>query len=236
MALPQQLSHIRTTQTQNRAHTGYAYPATYPIWFPQHLALQPHPYAGQPDIDMLAKLLFPDFVEHVNQTSGYAPIRAPPKGLVSEVDTDTHLDFILETSITDDDDSVLDISAIDAKHIKPGFKCNLCNGDMHGVYTRMADGSVITCATKLLGNKVSKPMKTEHVKELTDAEIAVINKFRKYKRSASKKKIAAITNQSTSSDAILSTTTLSDGNTSQSGVESDSSEYDGIAALTERMR
>ena len=233
MALPQQLSHIRTTQTQNRTHVGYAYPAFYPIWFPQNLAGQPHPFANQPDIDQLAKLLFPDFVEHVNQTSGYAPIRAPPKGMVSEVDVDTHLEYILECTPIDDDESTIDVSAIDSKHIKPGFKCNLCNGEMHGVYTRMNDGSIVTCATKLLGHKVTKS--TKPVNALSEEEIYLINRFRKAKKFADSRK----RNKSPSpgpSNAILSTTAQSD-DASQSGASNAESDSDsellriGISAL-----
>ena len=80
MALPQQLSHIRTTQVQNRAHIGYVFPGNYPPYFPIHLANNAHPFAGQPDIEMLCKIINPEFLEHVNETTGYAPVRAAQDG------------------------------------------------------------------------------------------------------------------------------------------------------------
>ena len=104
---------------------------------------------------------------------------------------------------------------------------------MHGVYTRMNDGSIVTCATKLLGHKVAKS--TKPVNALSEEEIYLINRFRKAKKFADSRK----RNKTPSpgpSNAILSTTAQSDDG-SQSGVSNAESDSDsellriGISAL-----
>ena len=217
MALPQQLSHIRTTQMQNRAHVGYAFPGFYPPYFPVTLAGNAHPFAGQPDIEMLCKIINPEFLEHVNETTGYAPVRQTPKGLVSEVDIEQHINFI-----TDDDtdpvctETTEDVSAIDIKHINDDFECNFCGGKRHAIVTRVDGNKVVTCASKLLG---MKPIKRP-ISQVDDSDIAAIRKFmRKANRKHDKRKNISALSLTTDSDAESTNGTSKDGSNSDSSEE-----------------
>ena len=230
MALPQQLSHIRTNQMQNRAHAGYAFPAVYPPYFPVNLAGNAHPNAGQPSIELLCKLINPEFLEHVNETTGYAPVRQTPKGLVSEVDIEQHINFITDDASDDSAaEAIADIAAIDIKHINDDFECNYCGGKRHAIITKLDGNKTITCASKLLG---MKPIKAKPISQVDDSDIAAIRKFmRKSTRKHDKR-----TSNSNKHINSLSLTTDSDAEstvvTSHDGSESDSDEHaNAIAAL-----
>ena len=168
-ALPDpECRHIKSGESKNRNHVGYAFPAVYPMNYPAHMAGQPHPYAGQCDIYALARFLATDWVDMVKRQT----IKSVPKGLVSMVD----LAEMFETTTWEI------VSAMRAQNITPKTKCLKCGGLGHAVKTELGNGRTITCPTLLLenysGNSDDKGSSSKY-----DAKriAALDNKYRKYK-------------------------------------------------------
>jgi hypothetical protein len=60
--LPDELQHMRSIQLQNVANAGYATAAIYPAFFPNALAGNANPLAGQPDLHLLCRLLNAEWI------------------------------------------------------------------------------------------------------------------------------------------------------------------------------
>ena len=120
----------------NGGNGNYVFPAVYPAHFPAALAGNPHPNAGEPDIEAMANAFYIPWFDMINK----GKIKAPPNGLVYISRTDHDDD-------SDEDDSVarrLTKSDVTKKSV-----CTACGGRGHFA---QVDG--IVCATKQLGIKI----------------------------------------------------------------------------------
>jgi hypothetical protein len=140
-ALPEACTHIKSIQMRNTAHVGYAFPATYPVYFPNGLAGTPHPFSGQPDINQLARFINEEWIELVIHRA----IKDVPHGLVAQVD-----------ALSIDGDNPDEVAAVSAEAIDENFDCLYCGGSNHAVETAF-QGKVVVCAAKLIGKPPISP-------------------------------------------------------------------------------
>ena len=176
-ALPSIMTHIRSKEKLNRVHAGYAFPNLYPPNFPAHLAGQPHPSAGEPDIDRLARMYSAEWTALI--VEGH--IKPEKTGILNAIG---EYDGLFDqsqvgpsTSLTLAPDGAI-ISPIMFSKVTPTTECLLCGGFGHGVHTTMEDGTTVDCATHKLGIKPEKRSKFDIRKTQDKFKSHYKNKYR----------------------------------------------------------
>ena len=149
-ALPQELQHLQSQHMQNVAHVGYAFPANYPAYYPANLALQPHPFAGQPDIHRLAMLLHDEWVTRLANKQ----IKSTPKGFVAMIDAEGNESYMDEVTHEL-------CMAIDSTELEATSKCTTCGGKWHYA-TQTHNGETVVCAAKVMGTAAKFKSKDDH--------------------------------------------------------------------------
>ena len=170
-ALPTQCAHFKSHYMNDMVHNGYAFPANYPAYYPAHLAGQPHPFAGQPDINSLARKMYSEWIDLI-ASGAWAKV---PKGLLTRTEA-------LDINDPEEDADTL-CTPCETSKVTSTTKCRACGGSGHCEVTTLPSGQVVTCASKLL--KTTSPNTSSIYSKGNTPTKDKYRKFGRYSRSKS---------------------------------------------------